>query len=154
MFRSRLIGFCKKQSEVECDHWKCFLWTLVYQPWSLFTFIVWKWDLTRSVSFCVPWKKIGQVLKYSKLLNVLVAKHRTQNVAYTMSNQICSQFNTVFLGFVGDTIASVNDTSVEGFRHKEIVQLIKSSGNSIRYVDTSCSTMSDFINKWNCHSFL
>ncbi|XP_052450578.1 general receptor for phosphoinositides 1-associated scaffold protein [Carassius gibelio] len=33
---------------------------------------------------------------------------------------------------VGDTIASVNDTSVEGFRHKEIVQLIKSSGNSIR----------------------
>ncbi|XP_050952584.1 general receptor for phosphoinositides 1-associated scaffold protein isoform X2 [Labeo rohita] len=33
---------------------------------------------------------------------------------------------------VGDTIASVNDTSVEGFRHKDIVQLIKSSGNSIR----------------------
>lgn len=33
---------------------------------------------------------------------------------------------------VGDTIASVNDNSVEGFRHKEIVQLIKSSGNSIR----------------------
>ncbi|XP_016085439.1 general receptor for phosphoinositides 1-associated scaffold protein-like [Sinocyclocheilus grahami] len=33
---------------------------------------------------------------------------------------------------VGDTIASVNDTSVEGFRHKEIVQLIKSSGNIIR----------------------
>ncbi|XP_043080459.1 general receptor for phosphoinositides 1-associated scaffold protein [Puntigrus tetrazona] len=33
---------------------------------------------------------------------------------------------------VGDTIASVNDTSVDGFRHKEIVQLIKSSGNSIR----------------------
>uniref|UniRef100_A0A673MZ25 GRP1 (general receptor for phosphoinositides 1)-associated scaffold protein n=1 Tax=Sinocyclocheilus rhinocerous TaxID=307959 RepID=A0A673MZ25_9TELE len=33
---------------------------------------------------------------------------------------------------VGDTIASVNDTSVEGFRHKEIVQLIKSSGNNIR----------------------
>lgn len=63
------------------------------------------------------------------------AKHSTQNVAYTMSNQIYSQFNTLFLGFVGDTIASVNDTSVEGFRHKEIVQLIKSSG-SIRYVDT------------------
>ncbi|XP_018935980.1 general receptor for phosphoinositides 1-associated scaffold protein-like [Cyprinus carpio] len=33
---------------------------------------------------------------------------------------------------VGDTIASVNDSSVEGFLHKEIVQLIKSSGNSIR----------------------
>lgn len=33
---------------------------------------------------------------------------------------------------VGDTIASVNDTSVDGFRHKEIVQLIKSSGNNIR----------------------
>ncbi|XP_067227791.1 general receptor for phosphoinositides 1-associated scaffold protein [Chanodichthys erythropterus] len=33
---------------------------------------------------------------------------------------------------IGDTIASVNDTSVEGFRHKEIVQLIKSSGDSIR----------------------
>ncbi|XP_056588646.1 general receptor for phosphoinositides 1-associated scaffold protein [Triplophysa dalaica] len=33
---------------------------------------------------------------------------------------------------VGDTIASVNDNSVEGFRHKEIVQLIKSSGNNIR----------------------
>ncbi len=71
-----------------------------------------------------------------------------------MSNQIYSQFNTLFLGFVGDTIASVNDTSVEGFRHKEIVQLIKSSGSSIRYVDTWCSTMSDFLNKWNCHSFL
>lgn len=77
----------------------------------------------------------------------LKSKHITQNVAYTMSNQICSQLNTLFLGFVGDTIASVNDTSVEGFRHKEIVQLIKSSGNSIRYVDTSCSTMSDLINK-------
>ncbi|ROL47016.1 General receptor for phosphoinositides 1-associated scaffold protein [Anabarilius grahami] len=33
---------------------------------------------------------------------------------------------------IGDTIASVNDTSVEGFRHKEIVQLIKSSGDIIR----------------------
>ncbi|XP_028850704.1 general receptor for phosphoinositides 1-associated scaffold protein [Denticeps clupeoides] len=33
---------------------------------------------------------------------------------------------------VGDTIASVNDTSVEGFRHKEIVQLIRSSGNTIK----------------------
>ncbi|TRY86996.1 hypothetical protein DNTS_009107 [Danionella cerebrum] len=33
---------------------------------------------------------------------------------------------------VGDTIASVNETSVEGFRHKEIVQLIKSAGNNIR----------------------
>ncbi|XP_051946709.1 general receptor for phosphoinositides 1-associated scaffold protein [Xyrauchen texanus] len=33
---------------------------------------------------------------------------------------------------VGDTISSVNDIPVEGFRHKEIVQLIKSSGNNIR----------------------
>ncbi|XP_066529486.1 general receptor for phosphoinositides 1-associated scaffold protein [Hoplias malabaricus] len=33
---------------------------------------------------------------------------------------------------VGDTIASVNETSVEGFRHKDIVQLIRSSGNTIR----------------------
>nr|XP_015199817.1 PREDICTED: general receptor for phosphoinositides 1-associated scaffold protein [Lepisosteus oculatus] len=33
---------------------------------------------------------------------------------------------------VGDTISSVNDVSVEGFRHKEIVQLIRSSGNTIR----------------------
>ncbi|XP_036389537.1 general receptor for phosphoinositides 1-associated scaffold protein [Megalops cyprinoides] len=33
---------------------------------------------------------------------------------------------------VGDTIASVNEAVVEGFRHKEIVQLIRSSGNSIR----------------------
>lgn len=48
------------------------------------------------------------------------------------------------LAFVGDTIASVNDTSVEGFRHKEIVQLIKSSGDSIRYVDVRCSFMSHF----------
>ncbi|KAG9269815.1 general receptor for phosphoinositides 1-associated scaffold protein isoform X2 [Astyanax mexicanus] len=41
---------------------------------------------------------------------------------------------------VGDTIASVNDASVEGFRHKDIVQLIRSSGNTIRletvYSDT------------------
>lgn len=45
------------------------------------------------------------------------------------------------LGFVGDTIASVNDTSVEGFRHKDIVQLIKSSGDNIRYVNVlSCHT--------------
>ncbi|KAK7884924.1 hypothetical protein WMY93_028047 [Mugilogobius chulae] len=33
---------------------------------------------------------------------------------------------------VGDTISSVNDTTVEGFRHKEIVQLIKACGNSLR----------------------
>ncbi|KAJ8370063.1 hypothetical protein SKAU_G00100910 [Synaphobranchus kaupii] len=33
---------------------------------------------------------------------------------------------------VGDTIASVNEAVVEGYRHKEIVQLIRSSGNSIR----------------------
>ncbi|KAI5612134.1 general receptor for phosphoinositides 1-associated scaffold protein [Silurus asotus] len=32
---------------------------------------------------------------------------------------------------MGDTIASVNETSVEGFRHKDIVQLIRSSGNSV-----------------------
>ncbi|CAB1329965.1 unnamed protein product [Coregonus sp. 'balchen'] len=32
---------------------------------------------------------------------------------------------------VGDTIASVNETSVDGFLHKEIVQLIRASGNSI-----------------------
>ncbi|KAI4891185.1 hypothetical protein NFI96_011819, partial [Prochilodus magdalenae] len=41
---------------------------------------------------------------------------------------------------IGDTIASVNDTSVEGFRHKDIVQLVRSSGNTIRletvYSDT------------------
>ncbi|KAF4077929.1 hypothetical protein AMELA_G00193720 [Ameiurus melas] len=33
---------------------------------------------------------------------------------------------------MGDTIASINETSVEGFRHKDIVQLIRSSGNSVR----------------------
>ncbi|CAI5648371.1 general receptor for phosphoinositides 1-associated scaffold protein isoform X1 [Oreochromis niloticus] len=33
---------------------------------------------------------------------------------------------------VGDTIASVNEATVEGFRHKEIVQLIRASGNSLR----------------------
>lgn len=33
---------------------------------------------------------------------------------------------------VGDTISTVNDTAVEGFRHKEMVQLIKSCGNTIR----------------------
>ncbi|KAM9445150.1 general receptor for phosphoinositides 1-associated scaffold protein [Clarias gariepinus] len=33
---------------------------------------------------------------------------------------------------VGDTIASINDNSVEGVRHKEIVQLIRASGNSVR----------------------
>ncbi|XP_026224659.1 general receptor for phosphoinositides 1-associated scaffold protein [Anabas testudineus] len=33
---------------------------------------------------------------------------------------------------VGDTIASVNETPVEGFRHKEIVQLIRACGNTIR----------------------
>ncbi|KAK1801939.1 hypothetical protein P4O66_022565 [Electrophorus voltai] len=33
---------------------------------------------------------------------------------------------------VGDTIARVNDSTVEGFRHKDIVQLIRSSGNTIR----------------------
>ncbi|XP_064155105.1 general receptor for phosphoinositides 1-associated scaffold protein [Anguilla rostrata] len=33
---------------------------------------------------------------------------------------------------VGDTIASVNEAVVEGCRHKDIVQLIRSSGNSIR----------------------
>ncbi|KAK0138297.1 General receptor for phosphoinositides 1-associated scaffold protein [Merluccius polli] len=33
---------------------------------------------------------------------------------------------------VGDTIASVNEASVDGFRHKEIVQLIRACGNAIR----------------------
>lgn len=33
----------------------------------------------------------------------------------------------------GDTIASVNEATVEGFRHKEIVQLIRACGNTIRY---------------------
>ncbi|XP_061908494.1 general receptor for phosphoinositides 1-associated scaffold protein [Entelurus aequoreus] len=33
---------------------------------------------------------------------------------------------------VGDTIASVNHAPVEGFLHKEIVQLIKASGNTLR----------------------
>ncbi|XP_077573087.1 general receptor for phosphoinositides 1-associated scaffold protein isoform X1 [Stigmatopora nigra] len=33
---------------------------------------------------------------------------------------------------VGETIASVNETPVEGFRHKEIVQLIKACGNTLR----------------------
>ncbi|KAJ3586949.1 hypothetical protein NHX12_013340 [Muraenolepis orangiensis] len=33
---------------------------------------------------------------------------------------------------VGDTISSVNEASVDGFRHKEIVQLIRACGNSIR----------------------
>ncbi|KAJ8260170.1 hypothetical protein GJAV_G00177900 [Gymnothorax javanicus] len=33
---------------------------------------------------------------------------------------------------VGDTISGVNEASVDGCRHKEIVQLIRSSGNTIR----------------------
>ncbi|XP_034769713.2 general receptor for phosphoinositides 1-associated scaffold protein-like [Acipenser ruthenus] len=33
---------------------------------------------------------------------------------------------------VGDTIASVNDASVEGYKHKEMVELIRSAGNYIR----------------------
>ncbi|XP_028266759.1 general receptor for phosphoinositides 1-associated scaffold protein [Parambassis ranga] len=33
---------------------------------------------------------------------------------------------------VGDTIASVNEASVEGYRHKEIVQLIRACGNTLR----------------------
>lgn len=33
---------------------------------------------------------------------------------------------------VGDTIASVNETSVEGFQHKDIVQLIRACGNALR----------------------
>ncbi|CAL1606455.1 unnamed protein product [Knipowitschia caucasica] len=33
---------------------------------------------------------------------------------------------------VGDTISSVNNATVEGFRHKEIVQLIKACGNTLR----------------------
>ncbi|XP_029282094.1 general receptor for phosphoinositides 1-associated scaffold protein [Cottoperca gobio] len=33
---------------------------------------------------------------------------------------------------VGDTITSVNEATVEGFRHKDIVQLIRSCGNTLR----------------------
>ncbi|XP_010888874.1 general receptor for phosphoinositides 1-associated scaffold protein [Esox lucius] len=33
---------------------------------------------------------------------------------------------------IGDTIACVNEATVDGFRHKDIVQLIRASGNSIR----------------------
>uniref|UniRef100_A0A3Q2QCZ2 Trafficking regulator and scaffold protein tamalin n=1 Tax=Fundulus heteroclitus TaxID=8078 RepID=A0A3Q2QCZ2_FUNHE len=33
---------------------------------------------------------------------------------------------------VGDTITSVNETTVEGFLHKDIVQLIRSYGNTLR----------------------
>ncbi|XP_029689396.1 general receptor for phosphoinositides 1-associated scaffold protein [Takifugu rubripes] len=33
---------------------------------------------------------------------------------------------------VGDTIASVNENLVDGFRHKEIVQLIRACGNTVR----------------------
>ncbi|CAL8367096.1 unnamed protein product [Lota lota] len=33
---------------------------------------------------------------------------------------------------VGDTLSSVNEASVDGFRHKDIVQLIRACGNSIR----------------------
>ncbi|XP_038579457.1 general receptor for phosphoinositides 1-associated scaffold protein [Micropterus salmoides] len=33
---------------------------------------------------------------------------------------------------VGDTIASVNEATVEGFRHKDIVQLIRACGNTLR----------------------
>ncbi|KAK1898880.1 General receptor for phosphoinositides 1-associated scaffold protein [Dissostichus eleginoides] len=33
---------------------------------------------------------------------------------------------------VGDTISSVNEETVEGFRHKEIVQLIRACGNTLR----------------------
>lgn len=38
----------------------------------------------------------------------------------------------VFLA--GDTIASVNGLNVEGIRHREIVDIIKASGNVLRYV--------------------
>ncbi|XP_040049423.2 general receptor for phosphoinositides 1-associated scaffold protein [Gasterosteus aculeatus] len=41
---------------------------------------------------------------------------------------------------VGDTISSVNEATVEGFRHKEIVQLIRACGHTLRletvYSDT------------------
>ncbi|KAJ8016862.1 hypothetical protein DPEC_G00011750 [Dallia pectoralis] len=33
---------------------------------------------------------------------------------------------------IGDTIACVNEATVDGFRHQDIVQLIRASGNSIR----------------------
>ena len=34
--------------------------------------------------------------------------------------------------YAGYTIACVNETSVGGYQHKEIVQLIRSSGNILR----------------------
>lgn len=52
----------------------------------------------------------------------------------------------------GDTISSVNEAAVEGFRHKEIVQLIRACGNTIRYgltengKHTGCSEMSWLLN--------
>lgn len=38
------------------------------------------------------------------------------------------------LCLAGDTIASVNGLNVEGIRHREIVDIIKASGNVLRYV--------------------
>ncbi|MBN3297675.1 GRASP protein, partial [Amia calva] len=46
---------------------------------------------------------------------------------------------------VGDTIASVNDAKVEGFRHKEIVQLIRSSGNTIRQSASFADSLSFYL---------
>lgn len=38
------------------------------------------------------------------------------------------------LSLAGDTIASVNGLNVEGIRHREIVDIIKASGNVLRYL--------------------
>lgn len=43
---------------------------------------------------------------------------------------LTQSFHSVCLS--GDTIASVNDASVEGYKHKEMVELIRSAGNYIR----------------------
>lgn len=41
---------------------------------------------------------------------------------------------STLLCLAGDTIASVNGLNVEGIRHREIVDIIKASGNVLRYV--------------------
>ncbi|XP_073069603.1 protein TAMALIN isoform X1 [Manis javanica] len=44
----------------------------------------------------------------------------------------------------GDTIASVNGLNVEGIRHREIVDIIKASGNVLRYVQVSVGRQASF----------
>lgn len=39
----------------------------------------------------------------------------------------------------GDTIASVNESLVEGCQHKEIVQLIRAGGNTVRWGDAAAA---------------